>query len=140
MAKDPILLDTCAWIWLMEGHDRLVKSSALREIEKAASSGFLFLCPISVWEVCTKASRGNLRFSMPIYDWIRIGKDKSGIQNTVLSDDIMYQSTILPGVFHQDPADRLIVATAIKDGLRLATGDTKILTWAEANLLKVISI
>jgi PIN domain nuclease of toxin-antitoxin system len=49
-------------------------------------------------------------------------------------------STRLPGDFHKDPADRLLVASAIDTGATFVTRDTKILGWAQrTGAMKVLA-
>ncbi len=132
------LLDTCAFVWLLTGEKRMKKISD--KLEKAARKGDLYICPITVWELATKASKGKLLFSLPVAEWIMQAKRKTGILSTTLSDDILYHSTVLPGNFHKDPADRFIVATAMLDHLNLVTGDDKILSWGKKHHVKMEAV
>ena len=134
----PFLLDTCAFVWLLNGDQRMKKITS--QLEKAAKNCELFICPITIWELSVKASKGKIMFSMPVFEWIQKSKSKTGIRSTILSDEIMYHSTALPGNFHKDPADRFIVANAMIDRLALVTGDDKILKWAKKHHLEVVAV
>lgn len=58
-----------------------------------------------------------------------------GIKLLPLSPEIAIESTQLPGTFHKDPADQIIVATARINNCRLLTVDAKILSYAHVQLL-----
>lgn len=70
--------------------------------------------------------RKRLTVSMPVGDWIETGLDSSGILLILLEPAIAVLSTHLPGAFHKDPADQIIVATSLFLDLPLATLDEKI--------------
>ena len=133
----PILLDTCAWLWLANGHERIANSRYRQEIENAGHEGRLFLAPISMWEVAMKVSKGKLALSSPTAEWIQNSKKRSRIQDAPLSVEVAVDSVELPGSFHQDPADRLIVATARHIGATLVTGDHAIVAYGKTGSLKV---
>ena len=58
-----------------------------------------------------------------------------GVQLLPLTLDIVIESTRLPGEFHRDPADQLIVATARLHGLPLMTADRRIHRWGKVPVL-----
>lgn len=62
----------------------------------------------------------------PVLEWMKNALSHPKIQLLPLTPDIIVLSTQLPGNFHKDPADQLIVATAIKLEAPLLTKDTKI--------------
>jgi len=129
------LLDTHVLVWLMEGNERLGQKS--REmIRTAAQADNLYVSAITPWEVAMLVSKGRLSFSVEIGEWLRIALAMPGILMTPLSVEISVASTQLPGDFHSDPADRIIVATARHIGATLVTEDKLILTYGQANHLK----
>jgi len=87
------------------------------------------LSSISVWEVAKKASLGKLQMSVPIRDWIMKATRLPFIDLVPLSIDVSLESTMLPGNFHRDPADQIIVATARNLNLILLTTDQKIIEY-----------
>jgi PIN domain nuclease of toxin-antitoxin system len=133
----PVLLDTCAWIWLVDGHPKMAKAPCLDAVEAAALDGRLYLAPISMWEVATKAAKGRLALSLPIREWINQGKRQARLLDAPFSSEIAVESTALPGDFHSDPADRLIVATARVLGAALVTGDAKIIDYEASGAIRV---
>lgn len=127
-----ILLDTHIWIWwVSQSPDLSDKDQAL--IDKHIDSG-LALSLISCWEVAKKVEQGKLKLDRDIRDWLRLALSYPGIRPIDLSLDIIVESTQLPGVFHRDPADQLIVATSRVMDIPLLTRDGKICTYPHVKL------
>jgi PIN domain nuclease of toxin-antitoxin system len=125
----PILLDTHAWIWWATADRRLV-ASARRVIERASSAGRLMLSAISIWEVAKKAEKGQLVLDRPLEAWIDDALAQPGLQTVELTRPILIESCRLPGPFHGDPADQLIVATARDRDAVVVTRDDRIRRYA----------
>ena len=125
----PVLLDTHVWVWLMEGRAG-VRPEAVELMERAGEASFLRVSVISVWEVGMLEARGRLRFDIPCEEWIEKAFGLPGLSLMPLTPSICVRSSRLPGVFHGDPADRLIVATARELGAVLLTRDDPILQYA----------
>jgi PIN domain nuclease of toxin-antitoxin system len=84
---------------------------------------------ISCWEIAKKAERGKLAFDHPVDKWIEGALKYPGVQLLPLSVEVLVASTQLPGDFHKDPADQMIVATAMELAIPLLTSDQKILNY-----------
>ena len=121
-----ILLDTHALIWLDEGSERLGKQS-LSLINQAFKSEKLFVSVISFWEVAMLVEKGRLEMQMDVDSW-RQQLIAKGLQEIALTGNTAINSATLKN-FHGDPADRMIVATAIHLTATLCTADNKILSW-----------
>ena len=129
------LLDTHALVWLLEGNERLGQKS--RDlINASAQSQSLYVSAITPWEIAILVNKGRLSFGQEIGEWLRIALSMPGIQMVPLSIEISVASTQLPGDFHADPADRIIVATARHLGATLVTEDKLILTYSQAGHMK----
>ncbi len=126
-----MLLDTHTLVWLDEGNSRLGKQ-ALSLIDLSLQSKELFVSSISFWEVAMLVEKSRLEMHMSVALW-RQNLIENGLQEIALSGNIAIQSAILKD-FHGDPADRMIVATAIESTMTLCTADTNILSWNQ-NLL-----
>lgn len=127
-----ILLDTHVWIWWLHGDPIL---GALRgEIEDRSAEGFA-VSAISCWEVAKLVERGRLQLPMGIDDWLNMAIEPSGVNLMELSPRIAVESTQLPGTFHRDPADQIIVATARIHDLILATCDQRIRGYPHVRVL-----
>ncbi len=134
---ESLLLDTHAWIWLMEDSSEL-ETSLVDRIDLAAQNHRLFVSAISVWEVATLASKGRLRFPLPVADWVESALSQPGLRLLPLHPRISLESANLPN-FHGDPADRILVASARLEKLKLITRDRRILEWASGTgLVRVV--
>jgi PIN domain nuclease of toxin-antitoxin system len=127
----PLLIDTHYWIWLEGGIDGRIAKPSLQIIEKAAAENNLFLSVISVWEVALLESKKRLQLSKPSRQWVEDSLSQPGITIAPLTPAIAIESNHLPGTFHGDPADRIIVATARIMGARLLTSDKSIRAYGE---------
>jgi len=121
------LLDTHIWLWMVDD-PRYIPDHILPIVSNADNYP-LCLSSISVWEVAKKASLGKLQMSVPIRDWVMKATRSPFIDLVPLSIDVSLESTMLPGNFHRDPADQIIVATARNLDLVLLTTDQKIIEY-----------
>jgi PIN domain nuclease of toxin-antitoxin system len=123
-----IIIDTHVWLWLL--HDPSQLSNAARaQIEIEESQNGIFVSAISVWKIAVKSSIGKLALPLPIDDWYALAKSHSGIVIETLNPEDAIASTQLPGDFHKDPADRIIVAMARRYNVPLITCDNNILRY-----------
>jgi PIN domain nuclease of toxin-antitoxin system len=125
------LLDTHAWIQraLGESLPPLVDQTLTRNFETVA------LAAVSLWEAAKLVELGRLQLSIPLGEFFRLAITP---ELTVLpiTPAIVERVTILEASgFHKDPADQLIVATALVHGLRLISDDARIRLWGEVPLL-----
>ena len=120
-----LLLDTSALLWMRLGDDRL-GSLASREIERAWQSDELAVSAISFWEVAMLVDKGRIKLANDVRAW-RHEHLEAGVVEIPVDGEIGIRAVGLTD-FHADPADRLIVATALA-GHRLVTSDRRILEW-----------
>lgn len=122
-----IVLDTHALIWWVNG-DRQLSAKALNAIRKEAAraEGQLLVSVISTWEIALLVQRGRLTLTMDLGDWIGTVATIDAIQFVPVDNEIAMQSARLPGDFHPDPADRMIVALARHLTVPLVSGDARI--------------
>jgi PIN domain nuclease of toxin-antitoxin system len=119
-----ILLDTHVLIWVTEGSSRLGRR-ARRRIEQAFHDGQVATSAFSFREIGTLMLAGRLRGSRTP-DEFRAAVVRAGVVEIPVDGEIAICSTRLAGM-HGDPADRLIVATALARGAVLVTADEKLL-------------
>ena len=120
-----VLLDTHVLVWLRAGDDRLGRG-ARREIDAAWQSNDVCVSSISFWEIAMLRERGRIRLAVEPGPWRRELLEQ-GVSEIPVDGGIGIRAASLDG-FHADPADRLIVATAL-EGHRLLTADERILGW-----------
>ncbi len=127
----PVLLDTHAWIWFLEGREGLVRDS-VELAEQAADESLLRVSIISAWEVGMLEAKGRLRLAIPCEQWIDRAFGLPGLSAVPLIPSICIRSSRLPGDFHGDSADRLPVATARETGALPLTRGERILQYGRA--------
>jgi len=120
-----ILLDTHAWVWWLSQPERLPKT-VHAEIERSLASAALCISCFSAWELALLVQRGRLELSIDLAQWIAETERIPGVIFHPVNNHIALQSVNLPGTFHPDPADRILVATARHLGATMITGDAKI--------------
>jgi PIN domain nuclease of toxin-antitoxin system len=128
-----ILLDTHIWVWWIDGSPQLT-SAQQQHIHAHQASG-LGVSVISCWEVCKLVELNRLVLRQPVAEWINLALSLPGVRLLYLTPRIAVESTQLPGTFHRDPADQIIVATARIRACSLLTADAKILAYPHVKTL-----
>ena len=121
-----LLLDTNALLWMRTG-DRRLGGTARREIERAWQSDELAVSAISFWEVGMLVDNGRIHLADDVRAWRRDQLEQGMVEIPVDGETAVRAVRLTD--FHADPADRLIVATALA-GHRLVTSDRRILEWS----------
>jgi len=134
-----LLLDTHVLVWLVEGLDTLPRAS--REVvDEAARSHGVAVSAISFWEVAMLDARRRISLSKPIGEWRAQALAAPGLDEVAITGAVGIEAVQLPGEFHDDPADRLIVATARLSGMRLATRDARLLRYGAAGHVVTLEV
>jgi PIN domain nuclease of toxin-antitoxin system len=118
------LLDTHVWVWTQEEPERLGPRTKRLLVEAGNANT---VCPISTLEIARLVAVGDIRLSMPLSEWVMQSMAELSAQTVPVSHEIAVEAYALPGAFHRDPADRLLVAAARRNGLTLVTADDRIL-------------
>jgi PIN domain nuclease of toxin-antitoxin system len=127
--SQPLLLDTCATIWL--ANDEPVSPRALELLhENYASGGTTFVSPMTAWEIGMLVARGRISLPATPQRWFKRVMEAPGLRLAEMTQDILIASSFLPGQPPRDPADRIIAATARECGYRLVTRDRPLLEYA----------
>lgn len=122
-----IVLDTHIWVWWIHGDKKLPAHYDQYLQEKEAQG--LGVSAISCWEVAKLVEYGRLTLPIPIEQWLNQALAYPGIFLLELTPKICIESTQLPGNFHRDPSDQIIVATARVYDCPIVTVDKKILAY-----------
>jgi PIN domain nuclease of toxin-antitoxin system len=116
-----IVLDTHAWIWWASAPARLGRRGRAA-IEAAGQVGVPAVC---CFEVAAAVARGRLTLDRAPLDWLQQALALPGVELLPLTPAVAVKATQL-GPFRGDPADRLIVASAVLERARLVTKDRNI--------------
>ena len=120
-----ILLDTHVLVWLDEASARL-GSEAIVHIDTAFQAGEIAVSAISFWEVAMLVNKDRIRMDMDLSVW-RNDLLQQGVIELPVTGEIGIKAAGLE-LFHGDPADRLIAATALQHSLTLLTADKRMLS------------
>jgi len=127
-----LLLDTCALLWLANGADMTPESRA------AAASRNLHVSPISAWEIANLVRKSRLAITLPAARWFRQATGKMAAGMPQLTVEILADSCDLPGSPPDDPADRIIIATAREADMTIVTRDKQILEYSRAGHVRAL--
>jgi PIN domain nuclease of toxin-antitoxin system len=116
-----IVLDTHTWLWWASAPRQLGRL-ARRELERAKWIAVPAICCL---EVATLVTRGRITLDRPTLDWLEDALDDPRVDLLSLSPAVAAKAASLDA-FHGDPADRLIVASAILYSAKLVTKDARI--------------
>ncbi len=128
-----IVLDTHIWVWWVHGDSTL--SASIRALLDSSEQTGIAVSAISCWEVAKLVERRRLTLPCSVFDWLQQALSYPGVRLIELSPHICVESTQLPGEFHRDPADQIIVATARVLDAPLVSVDGKILEYPHVKLI-----
>jgi PIN domain nuclease of toxin-antitoxin system len=124
-----ILLDTHALVWWVNEPSRLGDKGKVA-IEEAMRAKEVFASSISSWEIALLVERGRMQLALSVWDWIARCEALPFLTFISVSNAIAIESVRLPDFPQADPADRIIVATAMSLGARVVTKDEKISSYS----------
>jgi len=128
-AVSPVLLDTCAAIWLMARAP--MSAGALNAIRAARRANLgVYVSPFTAWEIGTLVSKGRVQLTLAPDVWFATLLALPGVRLAPFTQVELLASTVLPGTPPADPADRIIAATARLHGYIVVTRDHKLLAYA----------
>ena len=126
-----LVLDTCASLWLVSAQKKL-SMKAKKAIEQHAGS--LYGSAISAFEIAIKSRSGKLLLPIPIAEWFEEALRFHGIYEIPITSAIAISSVQLPPL-HNDPCDRLIIATAMQNSMAIITCDRLISQYHQAEVI-----
>ena len=129
-----IVLDTHAWLWWTLDPDMLSESQ--REVIVSNEAEGIGVSAISCWEIAKLCEYGRLELPGDLSEWLDVALSYPGVSLLNLTPEIAVESTRLPGKFHRDPSDQIIVATARVHQCRLVTSDGKIANYAHVQTVR----
>ena len=139
-AGQALLLDTCAVIWFANGNP--MSEPSKEAIIQARQFVGVLVSPISAWEIgllCRpRFRRAGPEFLPDPKAWFDRVMSEPGIRGAAFTPAIAVDASLLPGNLHNDPADRIIIATARHLNMPIVTRDRRIIDYARAGHVAVI--
>jgi PIN domain nuclease of toxin-antitoxin system len=123
---ETLLLDTHIALWLDSGNDHLRSSTRTLIDDCWQSGGTIFLSAVTAWEIALLVDTGRIGLDVPVDAWVQRFLDRPGIEAVPLAHRAAARSYQLHHLEHRDPADRLLIATAIELRCPLVTYDERI--------------
>ncbi len=115
-----IILDTHIWVnWIMSGNTALTPAV----VDAMQKESRLAVSAISCFEVSLLANRGKLELTLPVNEWLAEALANSGVESLPVTCEIANRAVMLAEI-HRDPADRIIIATALVHDAKLASMDS----------------
>jgi len=130
-----LLVDTHIFVrWRLEP-DKLTRPQqrALRIAE--SRSTVISISAITIWELALLAVKGRIKLKEPLDAWLANRVLQPPIEVLPITPEIAATGAQLGSGFHNDPADRIIVATARCHGLKLVTSDQRIRDWGGVSVI-----
>ena len=123
-----IVLDTHVWVWFVSNPELLSKA-AKKAIDVSMEQKTIYISSISAWEVALLVAKKRLKLSTDVIDWIGKSERLPFFQFMPVDNSMAVKSVNLPQPLHKDPADRIIIATAITIAAPVVTKDEKLLDY-----------
>ncbi|MBI4207684.1 MAG: type II toxin-antitoxin system VapC family toxin [Betaproteobacteria bacterium] len=120
-----IVLDTHALVWWVTDA-RDLSARARRVIQTAVRRGPAVASAISIFEIATAVRRERLKLQVSLDQWLRDLRILPDLRLEPVTADIAQLAGTLEPALPGDPADRIIVATAIELKAKLVTADTRL--------------
>jgi len=118
-----LLLDTHIFLWSMLEPERLNRKVGV-ELENRKNE--LWFSPISTWEIMLLEKKGRIALKPDAASWLREAFKRAPVKEARINHEIAIQSCLIK-LPHRDPADRLLVATAVVYDLTLVTADERLM-------------
>jgi PIN domain nuclease of toxin-antitoxin system len=134
--KRPLLLDTCAALWIVADEISDEVAAALADVHRSGLA--TYVSPITAWEIGNQARKGRFKSRLSPQRWFEVLLSLPGVALAELSPKLLLESSFLPGYRHGDPADRIIAATAREYGYTVVTRDSALLDYGKQGYLSVL--
>jgi PIN domain nuclease of toxin-antitoxin system len=136
-AAQPVLLDTCAAIWLVNGDPMSADSRASITAAQHGNLG-VYVSPMTAWEIATLVAKNRLQLALSPEAWFDALLGLAGVRLALMPPAILIASAVLPGVPPKDPVDRIIAATSRAFGYPVITRDGALMGYARAGHIEAI--
>jgi PIN domain nuclease of toxin-antitoxin system len=134
----PVLLDTCAAIWLMNGDPISAESQAAIAAAQTENLG-IYVSPMTAWEIATLVVKNRLQLTLSPDAWFENLLRLPGVRLTPMPPKVLIASASLPGAAPKDPVDRIIAATVRAFGFLLITRNGELMLYARAGHVDAVA-
>ena len=124
-----IMLDTHVLIWWISNPEKLSEEARIHIKQEIKNKNEILISSISIWEIYMLVKKGRLKLSMDTDAWLERVEQLPFLQFVPIDNRIAAKSVNLSEPLHNDPADRMIIATALEHGVSIVTSDKKILDY-----------
>ncbi len=132
------LLDTCAIIWMV--NDEWISETVRMTLDNMPPHGDqLCVSAMSAWEIGMLIGKGRLPTTKSAISWFNDFVDEVEVPVLPASPEILIASSLLPQPIHNDPIDRILIATARENDLTIITRDRAILSYGALGHVKVLA-
>ncbi len=137
MHEQSLVLDTHIWLWTVNG-DQTIAPAIRQKIQLSLKNSRVLVPAICVWEVGMLWKKERIQLREPLHSWVYTALERSGFSLVPMTEAIAIESSLLPGKFHNDPADCMIVATARLEKSILVSRDNSIIEYGKAGHVDVL--
>jgi PIN domain nuclease of toxin-antitoxin system len=137
MAK-PVLLDTCAAIWLVNGDPMSTDSRVSIAAAQTENLG-VYVSPMTAWEIAALVAKNRLQLSLSAEAWFDALLGLAGVRLAAMPPKVLIASATLPGTPPEDPVDRIIAATGRTLGYSIITRDGELMLYAQAGHIDAVA-
>jgi PIN domain nuclease of toxin-antitoxin system len=134
----PVLLDTCAAIWLMNGDPMSADSRASITAALTENAG-IYVSPITAWEIATLVAKNRLQLTLSPEAWFDSLLRLPGVRLAPMPPEVLIASASLPGAPPKDPVDRILAATSRTFGFSLVTRNGELMLYARAGHIDAVA-
>ncbi len=127
-----LVLDTCAILWTILEPEKLSPRARKAIVEKSTE---ILVSPMSCAEIACLVERKRLQLDRHWKLWFRHFVSQNGWKVVGVDLPIVEESYSLPGEFHPDPVDRIVVATTRLFQATVVTADQKIINYPHVDHL-----
>ncbi len=130
-----IILDTHIGIWWSDEINRLTDAQLAAITDERRIQGSIGVSAITCWEIAMLVERQRVILQLDALSWLRRLLSYPDVELLPITPEIAVRAYSLPEPFHRDPADRILVATAIELACPLLTDDGRVLQYPHVNTI-----
>jgi|SRR5438105_13710698 len=134
----PVLLDTCAAIWLVNGDPISAEGRAAIAAAQTENLG-IYISPMTAWEIATLAAKNRLQLTLSPEAWFDALLGLARVRLAAMPPKVLIASAALPGMPPRDPVDRIIAATGRAFGYSIVTRNGELMSYARAGHIDAIT-